>query len=574
MQTTRKREWIEKLDTLLKSEDITAAATEVRLIRQEFETLLTREKETARQEFLSDGGFSKEFEFHKDAEDKELEEKLASFQELKKAHEKKIVAEQLRHLELKRGIIEKVKALGDIQTQPGRALKTLKDLQAQWKDAGPVSSHVYKDLQNEYSKAVESFYYSLDIYKVLQDHDFKKNLELKSALIEKLDQLSKQNSIKEVERIIKIYRNEWDEVGPVPHDKWEGLKTLWRAGLDLVYARIKAHYKSVEEQKEKNLAHKNELVEKTRLLLEQLPADEEGWKASTDTILSFQKEWKSTGFTRKGKNEAAWNSFRELCDRFFDAKNQYYAVLKEGRSDLKKQKLDLLTKAEELSTSTLWKETSEKMIRLQADWKKIPGIGIHEESRMFHRFRKACNQFFDAKKKHFEAQDAAAVNEVKKKEESLALFLAFEPSGDEAKDKETLRQFSTEWKSGGQLPPKDRKRLNDLFYQYMDSLYQKLNVNESELALIQFTNKLERLEKEDPEGHLLQKEYDHIKKHAEQIHLDILKYENNLGFFKSSKSDNPLLKDIHEKIALEKEKLQLWKTKQKMAREALNRVLA
>jgi hypothetical protein len=574
MQTNRKREWIEKLDTLLKSEDITAAAAEVRLIRQEYETLHSREKEMARQEFINEGGFSKEFEFHTDPENKELDERLAAFQELKKAHEKKLVAEQLRHLELKRGIIEKIKALSDIQSQPGRALKTLKDLQIHWKEAGAVSSHVYKDLQNEYSKAVESFYYGLDIYKVLQDHDFKKNLELKTALIAKLGLLEQQTSMKEVERLIKIYRNDWDEVGPVPQDKWENMKTLWRAGLDQTYARIKAHYKGIEEQKEKNLTLKNELVEKARVLTEHIPDDEEGWKKSTDDLLLLQKEWKSTGFTRKGKNEQAWNNFREICDRFFDAKNQYYSVLKEGRSDLKKQKLDLITKAEEWSASTTWKETSDKMIRLQAGWKKIPSVGIHEESRLFHRFRKACNQFFDNKKKHFEAQDAAALTEVKRKEESLALFLAFVPSGDSDKDKDSLKQFNQEWQTGGHLPPKERKRLNDLFYQHMDSLYQKLNVNEGELALIQFTNKLERLEKEDPDGNLLQKEYDHIKKHAEQIHLDILKYENNLGFFKSSKSDNPLLKDIHEKIAQEKEKLLLLKTKQKLAREALNKILA
>jgi hypothetical protein len=574
MQTNRKREWIEKLETLLKSEDITAAAVEVRMIRQEYETLLGREKETARQEFIDEGGFSKEFEFHKEAEDTQLEEILLRFQDLKKAHEKKIVAEQLRHLELKRGIIEKIKALGDIQSQPGRALKTLKDLQTQWKDAGAVSTHVYKELQNEYSKAVESFYYSLDIYKVLQDHDFKKNLELKTALIEKLNLLSQQNSMKEVERLIKIYRNEWDEVGPVPHDKWEGMKTLWRNGLDLVYARIKAYYKTIEDQKEKNLALKGELVEKAKALLEQMPTDEEGWKKSTDALLILQKDWKSTGFTRKGKNEQAWNSFRELCDRFFDAKNQYYSVLKEGRNDLKKQKLDLITKAEEWSTSTAWKETSDKMIRLQADWKKIPSVGLHEESRLFHRFRKACNQFFDSRKKHFEEQDAAASDEIKRKEESLAQFQTFALSGDVAKDKESIKQMCHDWQSGGAIPPKDRKRLNDVFYQHIDSLYQKLDVNQNELALIQFANKLERLEKEDPEGFLLQKEYDHIKKHAEQTHLDILKYENNLGFFKSSKSDNPLLKDINDKIAQEKEKLQALKTKQKMVREVLNRVIA
>jgi len=569
-----KTELIEKLEAFIKTADFSGTAAEIRALQNTYDALLIKETEAARQAFMNDGGVSRDFHFQKDEADLKLEELFKSYRELKKANDKKVLLEQLKHQEAKHEIVEKIKALSNIQSQPGKALKTLKDLQAQWGQAGAVSSHVYKDLQNEYSKAIETFYYSLDIYKVLQELDFKKNLELKTEIVQKLQALAALSSIKEIERLIKVYRDEWEDVGPVQNDKWDELKTQWRAGLDEIYSKLKAHYQTVEEQKAKNLSQKQALLEKAQSLLQELPADEDGWKKSTDQLLALQKEWKSTGFSQKGKAEESWTGFREACDRFFEAKNAFYSVIKEARSGLRKQKQDLIDQAEALKASTQWKETSDKMIRLQADWKKIPSAGMHEEPRLFHRFRKACNHFFDSKKKHFEDQDAASANELKGKEELLVNFQSQLLSGEPEKDKSMLQQYRADWIAGGPLPAKDRKRLNDLFYAHMDQLYSKMNMNESELSLLLYANKLERLEREDSTGGLLQKEYDHIRKQAEQIHLDILKYENNLGFFKTAKGDNPLLSEIKNKISSEKERHTQIKAKQKLVREVLNRVVA
>jgi hypothetical protein len=569
-----KTELIEKLEALLQKEDISGIVSEVRTLQTNYEIALSQEAEKAREEHLSGGLAANDFVFQKQSEDLKIEELFRTYRELKKAHEKKVLLEQLRNQEVKHSIVEKIKALGNIQSQPGKAMKTLKDLQIQWNEAGSVSSHVYKDLQNEYSKAVEAFYYSLDIYKVLQEHDFKKNLELKTEIISRLEILGQHKSIKEIERLIKVYRDEWDEVGPVQNDKWEPLKAQWKSGLDLIYGKLKAHYAAVEELKEKNLIQKNLILEKATQLLTELPSNEDDWKKSTETIIALQKDWKSTGFSQKGKGEASWNAFRETCDKFFEARNIFLAQIKESRSGLRKQKNELIEKAEALSADTSWKETADKMIRLQADWKKIPSAGPHEEPRLFHRFRKACNAFFDARKKYFEDQDQAAASEVKTKEEFLTRLQSQEMTGDQASDKELLHRLRNEWMNGAPLPAKEKKRLNDQFYLLMDALYAKLNVNASELALIQYSNKLEKLQRDDTSGNLLQREFDSVKKQAEQIHLDILKYENNLGFFKVAKGDNPLLSEIHSKIASEKERLLEIKSRLKMAREALNKVVA
>src|SRR5262249_16887681 len=148
----------------------------------------------------------------------------------------------------------------------GAAVRKLQELQTQWKETGAVSSHKYKEIQADYSRAVEDFYYNIKIFRDLQEHDLKKNLEHKTEIIGKLKQLQSIDNIKEAERLIKVYRNEWDEIGPVPNAKWDTLKQEYKAVLDETYAKIKGHYNSIEEQKEVNLKAKQEIIEKVKAL--------------------------------------------------------------------------------------------------------------------------------------------------------------------------------------------------------------------------------------------------------------------------------------------------------------------
>jgi len=48
--------------------------------------------------------------------------------------------------------------------------------------------------------------------------------------------------------------------------------------------------------------------------------------------------------------------------------------------------------------------------------------------------------------------------------------------------------------------------------------------------------------------------------------------KNNLGFFKNAKSDNPLLKEVNDKIAVEKQKLADLSGKRKMVTEEMNKL--
>ncbi len=559
---------ITKLEELLLKE-VGEVAADVRTLQKEYQKLWTSEFENAKQVFIDDGGRAKEFEFPKQTNDIKFEGLLEKYSKLKKEADLKIASEQAKNLIIRQEIVSKIKDISQLSDNVGAAVRMLGELQKKWKEVGAVSSHKYKDIQAEYSKAIEDIYYNLKIFRDLQEHDLKKNFELKTEIIEKLRALQQSNKIKETERLIKIYRNEWDEIGPVPAPKWDLIKQNYKEVLDQTYIKIKAHYHSFEEQKENNLKLKQEILEKIKELISSVEPKANKWNEATEKVISFQSQWKKIGRTKENENEKTWAEFRNLCDSFFEKKKEFFTGLNQNYSNNRKIKSDLISQAEALQNSMDWQKTGLDLIKLQDTWKKHPGNGDKEESKLFFRFRKACNTFFDAKKKHFENIEASYDINLLSKEEMLKQFNEFKLSDDNNKNREQLKAFSTEWNTIGMVPMKDKKRINDAFYTRLDAFYEEMNIDKKEKGIIQFKTKIDRLAASENAFDLLLKESDFLKKLSDEINANIRTYDNNLGFFKTSKGSNSFLKDIIDKIEIEKSKVTELAEKRKLISEQL-----
>lgn len=562
-----KTELITKLEELL-AKDAGEVAAEVRAIERDYKKLWSLEFEKAKQVFIDEGGKAREFDYPKQPEDLHFDRLMEQYTKSKKENDLREAAEQAKNLIVREEIIAKIKDLSQLSDNVGAAYKKLQELQGQWKETGAVSSHKYKDIQAEYSKANESFFYNLNIYRELQEHDLKKNYELKLAMIEKFKSIQNVENIKEAERLVKVYRNDWEDIGPVPNDKWETLKTNYRAVMDETYAKIKNHYTILEEKREGHSKRKKEIIEQVKTLL-QFEKDPTAnmWNERTETVLALQNEWKTVGRVLEKDNEKLWAEFRGVCDEFFNAKKTFYGGLNEKFAANRKLKLDLIQKAETLQSSTDWQKTGLALIKLQDEWKKNPSGGDKEEPKLFQRFRKACNTFFDAKKSYYDHLEAGYEGNLAAKETILASLNEFVPTDDVNTNRDTLKQLASAFNAAGLVPLKDKKRVNDAFYNKLDELYEQLNLNRSEKLMMQFRSKLERMAGSDNAYDLLRKEADFLKKQADEIQGRIRTYDNNLGFFKSAKGKNDFMKEIEDKIEAEKAKLKDFESKRKLVLE-------
>jgi hypothetical protein len=343
--------------------------------------------------------------------------------------------------------------------------------------------------------------------------------------------------------------------------------------LDDVYGKIKAFYNAAEELKESNLQAKKNLVEKAKALLAE---SEKGtvskWNETTDKLIAIQNEWKTIGRTTQKDNDMVWGEFRVACDQFFHKKKEFFNVIHERQGEVKKAKMELIEKAEALQGSTNWQKTTQELIKLQDAWKKQILVNEREEGKLFFRFRKACNTFFDAKKAHLAAAGAALEGNTKGKEDIIERISTFSLGDDIQENVKQLKQFSHDWNAAGQVPFKERKRLNEAFFNKLDELYEKLNLDKSEKLILQFKNKLERMLLGENPAELLKREADYLKKQIDDIHNNIKTYENNLGFFKNAKKDNPLLKEVNDKIDDAKKKIADFTAKRKLVVEEMNKL--
>lgn len=97
-------------------------------------------------------------------------------------------------------------------------------------------------------------------------------------------------------------------------------------------------------------------------------------------------------------NNAIYERYRKACDTFFNKKSEYFkSSFDELKSNLE-AKEKLVEQAEALKDSEDWKETTEKLVELQKQWKTIGPVPHKDSEVQWRRFTAACDAFFDRKK--------------------------------------------------------------------------------------------------------------------------------------------------------------------------------
>jgi len=568
-----KTEIITKLETLLQQEDFAAASAQIKTIQREYENTFEKEIEKAKQAFVDEGGRARDFAYARTADDDKIIILFEKFRRLQKKQKEDIGSEQQKNYDIKIGIIRDINDLSKLEVNVSGALKKLHELQAKYKETGNVPSAKHKDIMAEYNKVVDTFYFGLNLYKASQEVDLKKNFEAKTLLLEKIKHLLTLENIKDVERNIKVFRNEWEALGPVPQEKWLALKDEFKALNDEVHKKIHAFYGQKKEELGNNLEVKKQLIEKAHQLVVLWPKTEKEWEVKTNAILEIQNEYKEAGHTDKKEGDEVWKQFREVCDNFFNKKKEFFEKAKERYVEAKQKKQKLIEEASALKDSKDWQRTTEKMMNLQQLWKKIPNAHPKDEHRLYESFRAQCNHFFEAKRNQFAEQNAALEQNIQVKETIIQNLHGFAPSGNAEQDSAALKDFTKQWQESGQAPNAERKRLNDAFYNKLEEFYGNLAGSEEEKHLIKFKLKIERFESSENGAELLQRELDFIKKQVNEMQAHVLTYENNMGNFKSSsKTKSPMLVEIENKINAEKDKIEEWKKKQKLVKVLLDKL--
>lgn len=561
-----KQAFIDQLKTLVEQENVLAVGRDVNELQSKFEDFLLEEgrlRQIAQLE-AQERGETPEEEPAVDALKDEFYALYSDFKERRKAIIDEKNATQSENLKKKRALIAKLRTVVEEEENIGQAFGAYKEIQEAWKQVGEIPRDKRPDIQGEYSRLLEEFFYNMKIYREIKEYDFKKNLESKEAIIVRIQELSSIESIKEVETSLKALQNEWEDVGPAPQEEWERVKEAYWTNVKATWDRIQAFYDERKQKMQDNLEQKKVLLEEAKALIAQPCENVKDWDASTKSLLALQEKWKTIGFGPKKENEEVWKLFRAECDTFFDAKSKFFEGIREVYDKIAEKKKGMIAKVEALKDSTDWKETTQQIIAIQKDWKKAGNAGQRNEQGLWKSFRAACDHFFDAKQKHFDDLDQLNASNLAAKEELIKTIEGFSLPSDKKEAIDALKNFSQQFAALGKVPFKDKDRVYKAYKSALDKHYEQLKLEGQERDKVMFEAKLDTMAGSADASKMFGKERQDIRNQINEIKQEIIQYENNLGFFANSKGANALKQEVERKIENSNQKIAALKQRLKM----------
>ncbi|MDT4928952.1 MAG: hypothetical protein QOF92_1819 [Pseudonocardiales bacterium] len=235
-----------------------------------------------------------------------------------------------------------------------------------------------------------------------------------------------------------------------------GLDTRLDALLAAVEAKASEAAAARQKAKAEAVAAKEALVTEA----EKIGESSTSWKVSGDRLRAIVDDWRQIKGVDRKTDDALWKRFAAARDAFGRRRGQHFAQLDAERGTVKDAKERLIARAEELSTSSDWKETTSAMRDLMTEWKAAGRAGRDVEDALWTRFRAAQDAFFTRRTEVFAERDAEQVGNQKKKEEIIARVEALDVRDPKAAQG-ALRDLQSQFDDVGHVPRDSMRRLDD-----------------------------------------------------------------------------------------------------------------
>ena len=546
-----KQDLVDMFAELLEQEPVQTLRKSVEAIKIAFYKQHRAEVDAARKAFEAEQGEGAEFVPAVDALEVRLKDLFKEYRRRRDEYIAELDNHKEENLKTKLAIIEELKELVNSDETLHNTFAKFRELQQRWKDTGVVPQAKVKDLWETYNLHVENFYNFIKINKELRDLDLKKNYEQKMLLCEQAEALAVEPSIVEAFHKLQKLHDEWREVGPVANEYKESLWERFKAASSRINKQHQEYFETIKQEQVKNLELKTELCQTTEALAEQPYTSRKEWNKASDKLLEIQKVWRTIGFAPKKDNTRIYERFRAACDRFFEAKREFYAGVKTEMEHNLQLKNEICEAAEALQNSDDWKHATDELIALQTKWKEVGAVSRRYSDQVWKRFRAACDKFFERKSQHFASVENEYETNLQKK---LALIEEMKTADIKTGGYDLIKEFQRRWSEIGYVPIKHKESVQKKYKEAVDVMFGILRGSERDRSMNRFKERLQGIKGAGDKR--LRSERERLYNKVRQMEQDIALLENNIGFFSKSKNADAMIADIKEKIVKAKRELQ------------------
>ena len=538
----------------------------VAAIRTRFNELDREAQNAAFEQFLAEGGNKEDYQPAADALSEEMHHLHDRYRAMRQKHMEEIEAAKQRNLREKQELIEELRQLVDSEEEQVRtALDKFNAIQERWKTIGEVPREQMNDLWQSYHFQIEQFFNKLKINRELRALDQKRNLEEKIKLCEQAEELIMEPSVVKAFKSLQDLRARWKEVGPVPTEQNEEIWQRFCNAANQIDERRREYYDQRKEELDNNLLAKQALVDKAVELTEKKPESIKEWNDTTTALDDLLKVWKTIGPVPREVNEEIWTKFKGIINRHYSDKKEYFGSIRDEQEVNYQKKIDLCLKAEAIAKREDWKNATAELLQLQQEWKTIGVTSRKVSEKVWQRFRKACDEFFAKKGEFFAERRSSESENLAQKETILAELKAHQFGEDREQNLGVIKEFQRRWAEVGHVPLAEKERLHKEFRGEIDRIFEQLKISAREAEESAYRERLRNVGGDA--RRFVQNEKQELHDKIEKLRNDLNLWENNLGFFSSSKQADLLKQEFEKKMQGTRQQIALLQAKLRILNE-------
>lgn len=298
-----------------------------------------------------------------------------------------------KNLESKLELCEKAESLLLIDSI-NQSFKELQSLHEQWKEIGPVPEDKKEEVWERFKAASDQINQRRKEHYEKLFAEEQNNYNAKVVLCEQAEELTANatDNIKQYNEIsdkLTEILNMWKTLGPAPAKLNDEIWARFKGTLDKFFTSKKEYFQQIKDTQMQNYNQKLNLAIQAEGI-----ADRTDWKQATADILSLQTEWKNIGATPRKYSDQIWKRFRAACDKFFEAKSNYFNNIQDVESENLRKKEELIQKILGHEFGEDRNANMDVMKAYQNEWIAIGFVPKKEKDRIYTEYREALNKRF------------------------------------------------------------------------------------------------------------------------------------------------------------------------------------
>ena len=373
------------------------------------------------------------------------------------------------------------------------------------------------ELEEQFKDIMSSIREKRNAIKAEEEQEKQANLEKKLAIIERMKGLTESSEeANKAYNEFKKLQTEWNEIKNVPATQINELWKSYQLYAEKFYDLIKLNNEFREYDFKKNQEIKIHLCESAEKL-----AEEEDVISAFHQLQKLHQEFRETGPVAKEQREEIWARFKAASTIINKRHQQHFENIKEKEQrnlDEKTVICEIVESMEydKIQTFQEWHDKTEEILALQAKWKTIGFAPQKMNTKIFERFRAACDEFFKRKSEHFKSLKVNMSENLERKKQMCEKAESLKDCTDWKETAEILAKLQKEWKEIGPIAKKHSETIWKRFVSACDYFYEQKNKAESSTKVVE----LENLEKKKA---ILNKLAEYNEMDADSINAETIK---------------------------------------------------